>query len=59
MVNNSNVELFAHFGLELGMVLEGITCLSFQFQMTKKEEKYAYSKWIEQAPRLNNFLFAL
>ena len=40
------------------MVFEGITCLSFQFQMTKKEEKYAYSKWIEQAPRLNNFLFA-
>ena len=43
---NSKVELFAHFGLESGMVFEGITCLSFQFQMTKKEEKYAYSKWI-------------
>ena len=43
---DSNVELFAHFCLESGMVFEEITCLSFQFQTSKKEEKYAYSKWI-------------
>ena len=34
---------FAHFGLESGMVFEGTTglyeCLSFQFQMNKKERK--------------------
>ena len=39
---------FAHFGLESGMVFEGTMHLSFQSQMSKKEEKYANSKWVLQ-----------
>ena len=41
---------FAHSGLEWGMVFGGTrgvyegTDLSFQFQMSKKKEKYANSK---------------
>ena len=56
----------AHFGPESGMVFEGTTYLSFQFQINKKEtdnqcefemNSYEFFCWRSNLSSLSNFKF--